>query len=519
MMAASALHAVAGDALAAARSEPVTATVEAYSGTPGCYRVWFTLSKVGCWRIRARYGHHELSTPHAPLTVEAGALCARQCQLVATHDPGAPPPSACAAGHVWRAKLLLRDAYGNAVSIGKHRLDGRFRPLPPPRGAAPHEAPKHVATAEDAAEAAAAATMAMWWSEPRRGKEPIVGAVDLSAKLKHAKTYVGAVYLDGTALPTVRVRVQPALPSADASAPLSDIDGAHVRVLSPTVFYIAARDACGNSCVAADGLCARITPAGAGEVVVRAPSGQAELNAVAQLGGDVRGTLALALTAHALDDLQLHVDVCGKALVGSPYNLMGLPGCASARQSYADLSPLPSPRAHVPMSVRLITRDGMGYGCEEGGAPLHATISPAGTRFGAVLGIADHLDGTYTVTLLCSISARYSLQVTIGGEAIHGSPYAFSVALEEHASVRDGSPRRRTPTDSRAEIGGDAADRGRTLSCATLDGPTSMAPLLPTAGSTPRLVRMAAPGGGGGFVGAEPRTRRAASPVGSHHIT
>ena len=388
----------------------LTFELEAYGGTPGCYKLWYVLRESGAWRLDISYGGQPLRTPNTNLTVEPAPPDVRQCRLVAQLDEALAPANKWPAGKAWRARLLLRDRFDNMVPVTpKSQIVGRFEPM--------EKATTPVATSKDKkdkkghqASAAfnqpakkqvvfssdtdgAAAARAMVHIRTSTGKQAQYGEADLSATFKKAGKYTGWLWVEGEAMKPFTLEVGAALPSGRSTTMLANPEGAQIRVLVPSAFAIMPRDVCGNICAHPDGVSAVVKPHGAAIAEVKEQARSDEV------GLGEQGTLQLVVNARMTGPMLIYVSACGVPLGGSPFTLYASPGDASAKQTYADLAPLEDLRQREPTCLMVYARDGLGHPCEGGGAPLHATINPGGGHYGEILGINDNNDGTYGVPL------------------------------------------------------------------------------------------------------------------------
>lgn len=206
-------------------------------------------------------------------------------------------------------------------------------------------------------------------------------------------------------------------------------------------------------------------------------------------------------------DCQLHVHVCGFPLKGSPFRLTVAPGepCAATTvcTNVRDVSASARPREIS--TLHLSSRDGLGQRCEYGGARLSATITPAGPRFGEILAVHDHEDGTYSVNFVAAISARYHVNVRLDGEPIRGSPFAVDVPMDDIPATAYASAYASSAAASsrRSMMGGSSASAS-TCRHAWLGGSSSSGSLGPYSSYADTSQMMPSP---------SPRGRRAASPL------
>ena len=414
-----------------------------FRGTPGCYRLAFALERAGDWRLDARYDGVELRIPSAPLAVEPAPLCVENCLVLDATSDNRPPRTTCAAGHVWSARLQLRDRFGNPVALGKRRVTGKLvggtagglvkrsgdklaqRALPPDAPSLPLE----VVSVSDTAAVSGGAAKGGAPSQAARARGG--NEVVLRGRPVHHGPYCCSMWVDGASIPAALlwVDVHAALASAQASAMLSPMGTTTMRALVPVVVHVALRDECGNACEQGDGITCAIEPEGAATV---------EVGRAAAVGDPVPVTL----TPRQVGGCQLHVAVFGVPLRGSPFPVRVAPGGASAEQCVA-LNPeeiaVVQPGAIARLRVRM--HDALGHPVPHGGAALHAILAPSGPKLGAVLSVDDHANGSYTIAFKGGLSARYSLLVTVDGAPIQGSPFVVDVPLHEAADGVRATPR------------------------------------------------------------------------------
>lgn len=169
------------------------------------------------------------------------------------------------------------------------------------------------------------------------------------------------------------------------------------------------------------------------------------------------GRLELVATGRKAGECKLHVHVCGFPLRGSPFNLTVVPGDPVARTSTCtNLREANGvARAREMGTLNVSTADALGHRCEYGGARLTASITPSGPMFGEILAVHDHEDGTYSVTFVTAISARYQVMVRLDGDAIQGAPFAVDVPADEETGTfsRPPSVSRLARSDSAGSFG------------------------------------------------------------------
>jgi len=464
---------------------------------PGTYDVRYTLHQTGAARLTGTYhnGHQEvpLHVPRQFLTVVAGTWDIGRCKLVHAFDDGAPPP-VIAAGFTWRARLLLRDAHNNPVPLaasvvvkakwvlvkdpldevtpvsavatiahldepGPEAIEKEELRTTPPEPLVPITVGVglHDAFMSDVVPLRKARTAL---TSPRRGLRNVStilatmdearvprtrdDEVDLESRPMTAGNYKLSLSVDGQLFVVhFTLQVQASLPSAERSRAVatSPLDGATLRVLQPTTFPIAIRDAVGNACVDLSGMHLSVDPPGALLMELKQPlpptPGEARINPVT---GTIQSeALArLTLNAQATGYCELHVAACGKPFPGSPFMLRLLPGVAHASATTCAGEGLTFAVPGKATPVRVVSRDARGYRCDHGGAMVHARLSPAGRGFGELLGVTDHEDGTYTIQYLCNFSARYSLAVLVDNEHVRGSPFTIDVTGLAEASPLHG---------------------------------------------------------------------------------
>ena len=96
----------------------------AMSAVSSASRHRYTLHRAGAVRLTGTYhdasSHTDvvLKAPFSLLRVEAHYVDVEHCKLTRQHDEQ-PPTTTIAAGHAWRARLLLRDAHHNPVPLAR----------------------------------------------------------------------------------------------------------------------------------------------------------------------------------------------------------------------------------------------------------------------------------------------------------------------------------------------------------------------------------------------------------------
>ena len=128
-------------------------------------------------------------------------------------------------------------------------------------------------------------------------------------------------------------------------------------------------------------------------------------------------------------DLQLHLQLCGIEVDGSPFVLEE--GSASAEHSSLRDDPRSGTAiAGVRWEACLISRDPRGVCLAFGGAKIRAHfLSPKKVTVPVV--VQDTKDGTYKLNATLTEAGAHSLQVEIGGKPVCGSPFVLDVNASE----------------------------------------------------------------------------------------
>ena len=124
---------------------------------------------------------------------------------------------------------------------------------------------------------------------------------------------------------------------------------------------------------------------------------------------------------------RLHVGLRQQScmLKGSPFELHVKPGVAhhSASRLLAEDLPLQGIVGKVSKGVRLVTHDRMSNRCLVGGAPVQVSCSSNKVS----TNIIDKGDGTYLINWHSDSSGKYTLNVTVEGSAVGGSPVPLTM--------------------------------------------------------------------------------------------
>jgi hypothetical protein len=395
--------------------------LSACTGTPGCYSVNFRVTRAGSYRVEGCMDGQTLHAPSAPLLVRHGELSTEQCMLVSLASSASPPPARCPAGNMWQARLLLQDALGNPVPLGRRKVTGTL-----------------VSGTMGTALMRSGASLSSGCLPPGAAAVPLVIQKDhraseltLQVRPPVAGRHCCCVWVSGIAVPAafVWVDVVASLPSARTSTLSTKLEGAEMRVLVPMVFQIQLRDTLGNASGLDDGVVCFFDPERDGSVEILPTTAATEVG-----GGDAK-SVKIAVTTRTTGRCFLQVHVCGHPVFGSPFTLHSTPGDACAARCVADAERVATvqPRELAILFVR--THDGLGHACLAGGAPVHASISPSGQNFGEILAVDDHGDGTYSVSFVAAICARYELAVMVGEHHIHRSPFVVHVTDSHSAST------------------------------------------------------------------------------------
>jgi adhesin/invasin len=138
---------------------------------------------------------------------------------------------------------------------------------------------------------------------------------------------------------------------------------------------------------------------------------------VAQVGSWTLGTRAGAQT--------LVASVAGGSVSGNPvtFTATAEPGPADPRQTHA-VVPASAPLFTV-LRFTVFAEDQYGNQLTTGGDPIAATLRRG--QSGTPMQMADRGDGTYTASALLLLPGNLSVDVTLSGQPVNGSPYRIQV--------------------------------------------------------------------------------------------
>ncbi len=120
---------------------------------------------------------------------------------------------------------------------------------------------------------------------------------------------------------------------------------------------------------------------------------------------------------------QVSIEVSGGGLSGSPFSIVVAPGSTSASQSFAIV---PSPvSVFSNFNIQVNALDQFGNPVGHGGDAFELRID------GTPIGLTDNGNGTYIVGIAAFqlTAATHTVDVTLGGTPIQGSPYTLIVTF------------------------------------------------------------------------------------------
>lgn len=126
-------------------------------------------------------------------------------------------------------------------------------------------------------------------------------------------------------------------------------------------------------------------------------------------------------------EYDIHVALKEDAIKGSPWKVTVKTGKASAQKSTAEGVGLGGSEAGKANSILIETNDHYGNVVTNGGANLTGQLVSVDGKESVGTEVADHEDGTYTLTYRALVSSEYFLAVRIDGEHIHESPFLLFI--------------------------------------------------------------------------------------------
>jgi len=139
------------------------------------------------------------------------------------------------------------------------------------------------------------------------------------------------------------------------------------------------------------------------------------------------GTYEVTWTGMIRGEYDIHVALKDEPIKGSPWKAVVRTGNASAEKCTAEGSGLGGSSAGVPNSILVESNDHFGNIVTNGGAKVEGVLVSLDGSLSIACEVADHEDGTYTVTYAAKRSSEYFLAVRVDGEHIHESPFLIFV--------------------------------------------------------------------------------------------
>ena len=153
------------------------------------------------------------------------------------------------------------------------------------------------------------------------------------------------------------------------------------------------------------------------------------MHACIQVTAAADGTYSASYTATAAGLYELVVLLGDRHIGGSPFSVAVAAAETSGRCSALSGIDRAESVAGEAVSVRLEARDRFGNRREVGGDAVTASLRGTGSEVG--VRVTDSGDGTYELAWLCEKAGEYELDVSIGGEAVLGSPHCIRVAAAD----------------------------------------------------------------------------------------
>jgi len=116
--------------------------------------------------------------------------------------------------------------------------------------------------------------------------------------------------------------------------------------------------------------------------------------------------------------------------VGSPFDVLVLPGAVHAGKSTAEGEGLTKALCGTPAKFSIVTRDQFKNKITQGSASIEVVLHQEGRE--PVIGtVVDNKDGTYVITYTLFYYGNYQLRCLIGGKPVQGSPFTVLAAADK----------------------------------------------------------------------------------------